>query len=36
MIHGVFLMSGLVPRSLEYTAAIADFLKTRLRSTAQV
>jgi cation diffusion facilitator CzcD-associated flavoprotein CzcO/acetyl esterase/lipase len=36
MIHGTFLMSGLVPRSLEFTAAITEFLKTRLATPAEV
>jgi acetyl esterase/lipase len=36
MIHGTFLMSGLVPRSLEFTVAITDFLKTRLKTAATV
>ncbi|UTI62646.1 alpha/beta hydrolase fold domain-containing protein [Paraconexibacter antarcticus] len=36
MIHGTFLMSGLVPRSLEFTAAITDFLEARLATPAEV
>jgi acetyl esterase/lipase len=36
MIHGAFLMSGVVPRSLEFTTAVAAFLKTRLMATAEV
>ena len=31
-----FLMSGVVPRSLEFTTAVAGFLKTRLQTTARV
>jgi hypothetical protein len=36
MIHGTFLMSGVVPRSLEFTTAITTFLKARLKTTAEV
>jgi len=35
MIHATFLMSGVVPRSLEFTTAITAFLKTRLRTAVE-
>jgi cation diffusion facilitator CzcD-associated flavoprotein CzcO/acetyl esterase/lipase len=36
MIHASFLMSGVVPRSHEFTSAVSSFLETRLKSTAKV